>query len=277
VIEAPGSLEALGPAVAHGRTAEVYSLGSDRVLKLLRPEFPRRLGEWEAHVAGLVAAAYPAAPQLFGTVDVEGRFGLVYQRIDGITMLERFRQRPWRVDALAATFAELHAAMHGSPGIGLPEQRAALRHQVERAAADLPSKAVTRALDRLEQLPTGEALCHGDLHPGNVLVGRSGAVIIDWENATAGNPAADMARALYLTRDAPLLGTPSRALNVAISWARRRFIARYLARYGQLRAIDAAEVAAWRLPILAARVAEGIALERPLLRELIDREVRGSA
>lgn len=38
-----------------------------------------------------------------------------------------------------------------------------------------------------------EGLLHGDLHPGNVLLGEAGPVLIDWTNASTGVRAADVA------------------------------------------------------------------------------------
>jgi aminoglycoside phosphotransferase (APT) family kinase protein len=43
-------------------------------------------------------------------------------------------------------------------------------------------------------------LCHGDLHPGNVLVDRDGPVVIDWFDAAVGSPVADVARTSLLIR-----------------------------------------------------------------------------
>jgi Ser/Thr protein kinase RdoA (MazF antagonist) len=37
----------------------------------------------------------------------------------------------------------------------------------------------SQALERLNQLPDGDALCHGDYHPDNVLMTRNGPIIID--------------------------------------------------------------------------------------------------
>ena len=38
-----------------------------------------------------------------------------------------------------------------------------------------------------------EALCHGDLNPGNILMGTNGVVLIDWEYARLANPCFDLA------------------------------------------------------------------------------------
>ena len=109
----------LAAPIGLGRTAEVYAWGDNSVLKLLRPGFPDLLGELEANVAALVSRASVGAPRFIGTVRLEGRFGLIYERLAGPSMLDGLSARPWQIDRLARRFAELHAVMHEAAGSGL--------------------------------------------------------------------------------------------------------------------------------------------------------------
>jgi aminoglycoside phosphotransferase (APT) family kinase protein len=63
-----------------------------------------------------------------------------------------------------------------------------------RDAKPLPENLRDAALKALETMPDGDRLCHGDFHPGNILLGRSGPVIIDWIDSSIGSPLADAAR-----------------------------------------------------------------------------------
>lgn len=90
----------LGAPIGLGRTAEVYAWGDNGVLKLLRPGFPDLLGELEANVAALVSRASVGAPRFIGTVRLEGRFGLIYERLAGPSMLDGLSARPWQIDRL---------------------------------------------------------------------------------------------------------------------------------------------------------------------------------
>ena len=81
---------------------------------------------------------------------------LVLERIEGPTMLDDLRRRPWRLNSHARLLAELHRRLHA-----IPYEDAALLHL--------------------------------DLHPQNVLLSPSGPVVIDWTNARAGEPAFDVA------------------------------------------------------------------------------------
>ena len=115
------------------------------------------------------------------------------------------------------------------------------------------------ALRELAQLPMGQQLCHGDLHPANILVTVDGPVIIDWVDVTAGNPCADVARTALLLRHSALpaeLGAAERSYIVA---HRAQLLEAYLAHYCTLTGVSPAAVDAWQRVIAAARLSEGIA------------------
>lgn len=264
-------MDDLGSPVAVGRTAEVFAFGDGRVLKLLLSGFPASIAEHEAEISRIVAKVYPGAPRLFDTTTIDGRLGLVYERIDGPTMDAFVRGHIWLARRLGRTLGELHAAMHAADGMGLGDQSEAIRAAIDEAGPELPPGAREAALRRLERLPRGTSVCHGDLHPANVILGPQRAVIIDWGNTRRGSPAADVARSVYLMRETPM--HEPRILRPVVAALRGSFVAAYLARYRELRPLDQAEVRAWRLPVLAARMAEGIDEERARLRAAIRNEV----
>jgi len=255
-----------GALIGQGRTAEVYAWGDGRILKLYRPEMPREWVDYEARAGRLVTDAGLAAPAIAGVVEVDGRAGILYERIDGPTMLEMAARRPWTLFRSAAQLAELHAAMHACPAEGLPRQRESLRRAIARAPR-LAETARAQALQALEALPDGDQLCHGDYHPENILMSAGGPVVIDWMTATCGNPVADVARTSLLFRMGRLPPGSSVPKKALVSTSRRLYHGAYLRRYAQLRPLPRPELEAW-LPVLAAaRLAERIpAEEDDLLR-----------
>lgn len=259
-----------GQLVGIGRTAEVFAYGEGRVVKVLRPGFPDQMADDEARVAERVASAYAAAPRCDGVVRVDGRAGIVYERTDGPSMDVRARSRLWEVDRLARRLGALHAAMHDLDGHGLPDQRAAIHASIDRASVEVSASDAAEAHARVDRLPTGSGLCHGDLHPGNVLLGDR-EVVIDWGGARSGSPAADVARSMFLMRDAAMPEPLPGPLALIASIVRARFCRTYLATYLAARPLDPAEIVAWRFPILVARLAEGIVAERPAIRREIER------
>jgi aminoglycoside phosphotransferase (APT) family kinase protein len=163
-------------------------------------------------------------------------------------------------------FTDLHLAMHTHTVTGLPSQRGQLTRLIKEASA-APAAIRAQALERLDQLPDGNALCHGDYHPDNVLMTRRGPVIIDWGSASSGHPLADVARTeLLLGVGEPPASQMNRwLLSSARALVRRAYIRRYL----RLRPASRRELAMWRFPIAVARLGEGIVEERDKLLRLI--------
>jgi GNAT superfamily N-acetyltransferase len=248
-----------GARIAVGRTAEVYAWGDDAVLKLIRPGMADGMADFEARVAAVVESADLPAPRLLERVTVDGRPGLVYERVVGPSMLEEVG-RPWSPASLARRFAELHVRTNAASGGDLPEHKTRLRDAI--AASGLAEDLVAAAMARLDGLPGGDAVLHGDFHPGNVIMSPTGPEIIDWMTVTRGDPAADVARTLYLLRESIVPGA-SRVQLIALGFLRPWFARAYLAEYLRLSGFDGELVRAWRPVILAARLAEGIEVERP--------------
>jgi aminoglycoside phosphotransferase (APT) family kinase protein len=248
-----------GQLIARGRTAEVFAFGEGRILKLIRSEMPAGLGEHEARAAGVVDAAALPAPRLLDTVIVDGRFGLVYEKIEGPSMFGEIGRHPLSTPRQARAFARIHAEMHAARGDELPDLKANLQRAIE--AAGLPEPLAARAIGRLQTLPAGDALLHGDMHPGNVIMSAAGPRVIDWMTVSRGDPAADVARSMFLLRDSNIPDA-SGSQRAVMSVIRRWFASSYFAEYLRCAGLERGRVFAWRPVILAARLAEGIEPER---------------
>jgi aminoglycoside phosphotransferase (APT) family kinase protein len=262
--------DGLGARIGIGRTAEVFVWRDGQIVKLLRPGFPDRLAQDEARTARLVTGVGLSAPRLIDTMHIGGRAGLVYERLDGQSMLDAIIARPWLVDVFASRFADLHAAMHTASGTSLPDVKSAYRRSIEQAGDALGPSRVRGVLDQLERLPGGSVVCHGDMHPGNVIMATSGPKVIDWLTAGCGPPEADIARTGFLLTRSAVPGTYPRLERAIIEAVRRRFARTYLRSYRRMRAIDDAQLDGWRLPVYAGRLTEAIAPEREQLLRSID-------
>jgi len=85
-----------GQLLARGRTADVYAWEDGYVLKLFRKSSLDDV-KYEARIARAVHASGLAVPVAGEIVQVNAQYGLVYQRMDGPTMLEVMSTKPWRL------------------------------------------------------------------------------------------------------------------------------------------------------------------------------------
>lgn len=256
--------------IAQGREAEVYSWGDGAVLKLYRDGYGGHVTE--AAVLGRLAGT-GVAPRLLHTVEVDGRHGLVMQRLDGLDMLTLLQRKPWRLASLARMLARAALRIHRVQAPpGLPDLTDALAERIQ--AADLEPRLRAFALKVLGTLPSGDRLCHGDFHPGNAVVTAAGVSIIDWASATRGVPSADYARViLLLTRADPLPGTP--LMFRALLAAGRAAFARAFARTYRAGTTEPLEhLDKWAIVHAAARLAEGIPAETARLTSILNSAYR---
>jgi uncharacterized protein (TIGR02172 family) len=256
-----------GPRIGVGRTAEVYAWGDHQILKLYRADIPREWIYHEARVGHIVAEAGLHAPAIGDTIEVDGRLGIIYERITGPAMLDALAHQPWRLPSLARQFAQVHATMHTCLRPELPSQRQSLSRAVEYAPG-LDDGTRQRLLKALDRMPGGESVCHGDYHPGNIILSSRGPIVIDWMTACHGHAVADVARTVLLLRIGVLPeGTPL-AQRVMTPLIRRAFLAAYLKAYHTLRSLSEAEIEAWFPILAAARLNEGIDAEKTQLHRL---------
>jgi len=258
--------------IAIGATAEIYAWENEQILKLFREWVTESAVQTEARTARLVHASGASVPAVGEVVEIDGRMGLLYARIEGHPMLAALTAQPWRLVHFAHRLAELQADLHKrSAPAGMPTQRERLRNRIGRAEA-IPAATRRRVLALLDSLPTGHQLCHGDFHPDNVLLTARDPVIIDWIDATAGHPLADVARSSLLMSFAqPPAGE---TIDWKVRILRRWFHSAYLAHYRRLYPFAEDDLARWWLVAAAARTSENVPeREVQLLLTLVETEL----
>lgn len=74
----------LDQPIAYGRTAEIYAWQHDHVIKLFHDWFSLENIQYELRLASAVHASGLPVPAVGSIIQVNGRNGLLYQRVDGI-------------------------------------------------------------------------------------------------------------------------------------------------------------------------------------------------
>jgi aminoglycoside phosphotransferase (APT) family kinase protein len=260
----------IGALIGRGLTAEVFEWGEGRVIKLF---FPSVTPDWidrEAKLGAIAAAAGIPSPSVYETVEVEGRKGIIYDRLNGSSMLKLIQAEPGNTGLYGRQMAELHARMHRSDSTGkLPLQKEIIAGAVRDSAALLGERA-KRICEYLRAMPEGRSICHGDFHPDNIIVCGESVGIIDWMNAYAGDPLGDAARTCllisspYITPDIPV------SLAPVVAEVKRVLLDNYREEYLRITGAQLDELKAWMLPVSAARLRENVPGEREWLMCMID-------
>jgi Ser/Thr protein kinase RdoA (MazF antagonist) len=184
--------------LAEGRMAEVFALDEDRVLKLDRPEW-NGVSEFERDVITRVAAAGLPVARAHGMMTVDGRSGVVLDRVSGRSLQDEIglMEAEESVNESARRFAHLQQTINATRIDGLSELTTRMQDEIARSGLAPARMAELGAL--LRALDDGHrGICHFDFHPHNVIVGPQGWVVIDWLTAAAGPSLADLARTLVL-------------------------------------------------------------------------------
>ena len=151
-------MKPIGPKLAEGRDSEIFEHGNAKVLRVARDG---RSLIAEAEIMRHVRSHGYPCPEVHDAGDGY----LVMDRLDGPTMMEVVGKPPFPLRRSGRVLAELHDRLHripAPPGI------------------------------RVAPIP-GDRVLHRDLHPLNVMMTPDGPMVIDWSNASAGDPAFDVA------------------------------------------------------------------------------------
>lgn len=187
--------------IARGASAEVFALDDGHVLKLFHAGIDPGMVVREMAIAAEIQGTGLPVPRMVGQQDVGDRLGIVYSRIEGPTLFAHVRHRPWEAAWALSTMAALQQRVHACRVPDMRSRKTILAGDIE--ASDIGQALREAALDRLDQLEEGDALSHGDLHPGNIILTDAGPVLIDWSKAARSAPAADVARTEMLLRFGP--------------------------------------------------------------------------
>ncbi|MBW4716260.1 phosphotransferase [Saccharothrix obliqua] len=151
--------------LARGRESDVYLRPDGLLLK--RSRAGRDLEPEAALMRYLHARGLPV-PRVH---DAAGR-DLVMEYVPGPRMSQELDAKPWRAGALGRELARLHRSLDDVRAPGF--------------------------------LPGDGRLLHLDLHPGNVVLGPAGPVVVDWASAQRGDRRVDVALSWLAIAVAPL-------------------------------------------------------------------------
>lgn len=204
-LNAPAEPAAFSP-LGGGADAAVWRVSwpeharPDAVLRVLRPEQAAVPEREEAAMRAAGEAGLPV-PDVLARGVWEGRPAMLLSYLPGRTALDALVAAPGEVERVGAVLGRALAHLHAHAVAPAP-----LSDDPD-GWIELAGPRFASTQERLRALPRrDDALLHLDFHPANVLLaGDGGSVtgVVDWTGARAGDPRADVARAMVLLDAAP--------------------------------------------------------------------------
>lgn len=190
--EAAGTWGTPEPVLLRASMNATFASG-DIVIRVGWPEAPAEIGLELLDALTAIGIAVPT-PLPLAPVRADGLTAIALRRLEAV-------DRPVDWTAVGRMIARLHALDPDSIPAGYPlvdpatlpwwdvvtvleglEVAAGFTDLVDEGSRDALRAAVERSRSWLAQVTDGErVLCHGDLHPGNVLMTSDGPVVLDWD------------------------------------------------------------------------------------------------
>lgn len=262
-----------GRLLGAGATAEVFEWGQDKVLKLYFDKYSN--SDWvnnEAKIGQIISESGINSPAVYGEVEVEGRRGIIYQRIFGKTILEHVATQPWKLYYYIQQTAVLQYNIHKCTAEGLRTQKEKFEYAIRMSSYILHDK-TKKILDYVDTLPDSGSICHGDLYCNNVIVSGKKLIPIDWNGAYKGNPLGDVARTfMIICSPAVPKGIPDAAAMLSY-YPKKLAYEVYLSEYIKQSGARFEDIDAWILPVAAAKLKDKIPGERKWLMNIVDKRL----
>jgi len=253
----------LGNKIGEGGCSEVFEIGNNQIIKLVkgntsieavRREYLNNCIAWERGLS---------VPQPFDFIEVDGRPGIIVEHIIGETIMERFFKQAVNSisnvdnqdDDIRLTAQQLHK-VHNTLVVGneLPSQRTVIKSSIM-SVNYLSEQEKEHVISLIDSLPSKLCMCHGDPNPGNIIIKNDGkAVLIDWMNATIGNPEADIAEYIIMIRYAVLPSNFPENFKIMFDSNRENLINIFMDEYTKLSEITYEDVVPWITPIAARKL-----------------------
>jgi uncharacterized protein (TIGR02172 family) len=191
-----------GKIIGEGNTATVYEYKEGTVLKLFVQGYPRSAVEKEFQNAKAINSMNFAKPKAHEVICCEDRMGIIYDRVEGESLLE-WVLKTGDLQRCAEYMARLHKMIVQNRVSHVPDYKEFLKTNIlkARSTKSMEPEGVLEILDKLED---GDTLCHGDFHPGNILISNGHATVIDFMNVCHGNILYDVARTVFLVEYTPV-------------------------------------------------------------------------
>ena len=182
--------------IAQGNTAKIY-LSEDRVIKVFHDYFAQEEAINEASKQETVRASGLAVPKILDVTKVDGSPAIIMEYIKGKTLGELALESLENADYYINISVDIQRKIH-DVNLGTIESLSTKLKKKIQLAQKLSVVQKAKLIDKLEQMPMDNRLCHGDFHLFNLIMSDDKVFIIDWVDSSIGDIRADVYRTYLL-------------------------------------------------------------------------------
>lgn len=257
--------------IGRGRTAEIYSYSEDKIIKLFNKEFDTKYIKKEFDINKYIQNKFKFIPKAYEIIDYEDRYGIIFEKIKGMTLLNQFLNNPSKVQENIKKFINIQKKINSLiVDNNIQDYKNELQKNIEKNGK-LDIKIKNKLLILLNNLETKNNLCHGDFHLDNAIINSNGIFIIDWINARKGNPLIDFARTYILIKFGSIPNSLSKKELLYVDILRKSILKEYMKNIDMK---DLENFKKWSLIVSASRLSENLPIEeKKKLKLYIKKEI----
>lgn len=181
--------------LAQRPTKTIYREGN-KVIKVFSEEYSKANVLNEALNHARVEETGLNIPRLHEVTKIDGKWAIVIEYIEGKTLEQLMHENPEKKDEYIERLVDVQMEILSHRVPLLNKLKDKMHSKISMTELDATTRYELHT--RLDATPKHNKVCHGDLHPSNIIITKDDkAYIIDWAHVTQGNGAADAAR-IYL-------------------------------------------------------------------------------
>ncbi|WP_404448629.1 aminoglycoside phosphotransferase family protein [Sutcliffiella horikoshii] len=232
----------IGEPIASGNTANIY-LYENQIIKVFKEHLPSTEPNYEAQKQRFAFESNLRVPNILDVKKVNGKQSIIMEYVKGKTLGELVADNMEQLEFFLEMSIDIQMDIHTVLAETLEPMHARLQRKIE-AVKGLDEKIKMSLVKKLSLMTVENKLCHGDFHFYNLIKSGDEVFIIDWVDASAGDPRADVCRTYILYTQ---VSTDIAEL--------------YLKLYCEKSGCSRKEILEWAPIIAAARLSENVATE----------------
>ena len=155
--------------IGQGNTAEIFRIDDRKILKLFRSGIHKGIIDREYQNGICIQNILDCMPKVYEMVEVQGRYGIIYEEIKGKDMLKTMLTSLWKINHYARQLAHYHLYIQKPVKDNMCTVKEKLEEDLN-GVNILSEQTKEIVKNYLKELPEGNELCHFDFHPGNIMI-----------------------------------------------------------------------------------------------------------